>query len=174
MTAVEDLPYRACAGIALFNAEGLVWIGRRTDGPDEAEGRGEWWQMPQGGIDEGEDSIEAARRELMEETNIRSASVLGQSDWLTYDLPQELMGKAWRGKFRGQRMKWTAFRFEGAESEIDVHDPGPGHRPEFTAWRWERLENLPGLIVPFKRAIYEAVAAEFARFATSDPKPDGG
>jgi len=159
------LPYRPCAGIALFNADGLVWIGRRVDGPDEAEGPGAWWQMPQGGIDDGEDPVEAARRELTEETNVRSVSLLGQSDWLTYDLPQDLVGKSWKGKYRGQRQKWVAFRFEGEESEIDVDDPGPGHKPEFSAWRWERLERLPELIVPFKREIYEQVAATFAAFA---------
>lgn len=165
MTDAAALPYRPCAGIALFNADGLVWTGRRVDGPDEAEGRGEWWQMPQGGIDGGEDPVEAARRELTEETNVRSVSYLGETGWLRYDLPDELIGKAWKGRYRGQEMKWVAFRFEGEESEIDVDDPGPGHTPEFTAWRWERLERLPELIVPFKRAIYERVAAEFASFA---------
>lgn len=165
MIDVEALPYRPCAGITLFNDEGLVWIGRRVDGPEEAEGRGAWWQMPQGGIDEGEDVETAARRELMEETNVRSVTLLGQTDWLSYDLPQDLMGKAWRGKYRGQRMKWSAFRFDGDESEINVDDPGPGHRPEFTEWRWERLERLPELIVPFKREIYQQVAAAFAPFA---------
>ncbi len=167
MTDIDPttLPYRPCAGIALFNDDGLVWIGRRVDGPDEAEGPGAWWQMPQGGIDDGEDPVEAARRELTEETNVRSVSLLGQSDWLTYDLPQDLVGKSWKGKYRGQRQKWVAFRFEGEESEIDVDDPGPGHKPEFSAWRWERLERLPELIVPFKREIYKQVAATFAAFA---------
>lgn len=161
----DGLPYRPCAGIALFNANGLVWIGRRVDGPNEAEGRGEWWQMPQGGIDGDEDPIAAARRELMEETNVRSVTPLGETDWLTYDLPQDLLGKAWKGKYRGQRMKWVAFRFDGNDDEIDVVDPGPGHKAEFTDWRWERLDRLPDLIVPFKRGVYEQVAAAFERFA---------
>jgi putative (di)nucleoside polyphosphate hydrolase len=162
------LPYRPCAGIALFNREGLVWIGRRIDGPQEAEGIGQWWQMPQGGIDEGEDPVEAARRELAEETGVISVSYLGEMEWLTYDLPEELIGKAWKGRYRGQRVKWVAFSFDGGEDEIDVLDPGEGHKPEFSEWRWERLEALPELIVPFKREAYEAVAREFARFARSD------
>jgi putative (di)nucleoside polyphosphate hydrolase len=163
-----SLPYRPCAGIALFNPEGLVWVGRRIDGPQEAEGIGQWWQMPQGGIDEGEDPVTAARRELTEETGVTSASYLGEMDWLTYDLPDELIGKAWKGRYRGQRMKWVAFGFDGDEAEIDVLDPGEGHKPEFSEWRWERLEALPELVVPFKRPTYEAVAREFARFAKSD------
>ena len=159
------LPYRPCAGIALFNHDGLVWIGRRIDGPQEAEGAGKWWQMPQGGIDGDEDPIAAARRELAEETHVESVSYLGEMDWLTYDLPELLVGKAWKGRYRGQRMKWVAFRFEGEASEIDVLNPGPGHKPEFSEWRWERLETLPELIVPFKRDVYEAVVRGFARFA---------
>ena len=163
----SDLPYRPCAGIALFNTEGLVWIGRRVDGPSEAEGPGERWQMPQGGIEEGEDSVVAARRELAEETNVRSVSYLGETDWLRYDLPAELVGKAWKGRYRGQRIKWIAFRFGSDDSEIDVNDPGPGYTPEFSAWRWERLDRAPELIVPFKREVYEAVARRFERFTTA-------
>jgi putative (di)nucleoside polyphosphate hydrolase len=163
----SGLPYRPCAGIALFNADGEVWIGRRIDGPKEAEGPGQWWQMPQGGIDEGEDPVAAAQRELCEETNVRSVTYLGETDWMTYDLPAELVGKAWKGRYRGQKMKWVAFRFEGADSEIDVDNPGPGHKPEFSEWRWERLARLPELIVPFKRATYESVVRDFAKFAGS-------
>ncbi len=159
----DSLPYRPCAGIALFNRDGLVWIGRRIDGPQEAEGSGKWWQMPQGGIDGGEDPVAAARRELAEETHVSSVSYLGETDWLTYDLPAELVGKAWKGRYRGQRLKFVAFRFEGDEAEIDVDDPG--HEPEFSAWRWERLERLPDLVVPFKRAVYEAMAKAFAGLA---------
>lgn len=160
------LPYRPCVGIALFGRDGLVWIGRRVDGPDEAEGMGRWWQMPQGGIDEGEDPVVAARRELHEETNITSVRLLGATDdWLRYDLPDGLVGKAWGGRYRGQKTKWVAFRFEGDEREIDVAHPPGDHEPEFLEWRWERLERLPDLIVPFKRAVYQAVAAAFRDYA---------
>ena len=160
----ESLPYRPCAGIALFNKAGLVWIGRRIDGPRAAEGKGNWWQMPQGGIDDGEDPIDAARRELWEETNVTSTSLLGEMDWMTYDLPPELVGRAWRGRYRGQKIKWVAFRFQGADSEINVDDPGPGEKPEFTAWRWERLDATPAVVVPFKRSIYQQLAVSFASF----------
>jgi putative (di)nucleoside polyphosphate hydrolase len=159
------LPYRACAGVVLFNREGRVWIGRRIDGPQEAEGVGQWWQMPQGGIDADEDPVAAARRELAEETGVTSVSYLGEMDWVTYDLPAALVGKAWKGRYRGQRVKWVAFRFEGEESEIDVLNPGHGHKAEFSEWRWERLAALPELVAPFKRDAYEAVVREFARFA---------
>lgn len=159
------LPHRPCAGVALFNREGLVFVGRRIDGPQEAEGVGQWWQMPQGGIDEDEDPVDAARRELAEETGVASVSYLGDMDWVTYDLPAELVGNAWKGRYRGQRVKWIAFRFEGDESEIDVLNPGHGHRAEFSEWRWERLAELPALVAPFKRDSYEAVARAFAKFA---------
>jgi len=162
---ISALPYRPCAGIALFNRDGLVWVGRRIDGPHEAEGVGRWWQMPQGGIDDGEDIAAAAARELQEETNVRSVTRLGETkDWLVYDLPPELIGRAWGGRYRGQRIKFVAFRFDGHDREIDVAHPAGGHKPEFAAWRWERLERLPELIVPFKRALYEAVVKELARF----------
>lgn len=163
MTGYDHLPYRPCAGIALFNRDGKVFVGRRSDGPEEAEGAGRWWQMPQGGIDEGEDLVAAARRELHEETNVTSVSLIRlASDWLLYDLPPELLGKAWGGKFRGQRIRYVAFRFEGDDSEVDVIRPGNGRfKAEFVAWRWEALRDLPGNIIPFKRQIYEAVAREF-------------
>lgn len=133
------------------------------------------WQMPQGGIDPDEAPLAAAERELYEETNIRSVALLGESDrWLTYDIPASLIGVAWKGRYRGQRQKWFAFRFDGDESEIDVVRPGGGgHKPEFEAWRWERLERAPGLVVPFKRSVYEAVAAEFSRFAAAAPGAAG-
>ena len=160
---VEKLPYRPCVGIALFNRTGLVWIGCRSDKDAEGEGEGHWWQMPQGGLDKGEDPYEAALRELYEETSVRSASLIREaSDWLTYDLPTELVGRSWGGRFRGQKQKWFALRFEGDEEEIDVLHPGGGkHKPEFTSWRWEKLERLPRLIVPFKRNVYEGVVAAF-------------
>ena len=162
MIAKDDLPYRPCVGVALFNHDGLVWVGARTFSPDDAEGVGHWWQLPQGGIDKGEDPAEAAIRELYEETNVRSAEFIGETaDWLTYDLPEHLIGKAWKGRYRGQKQKWFAMRFTGDESEIDVVNPGGGHKPEFSDWRWERLDRIPELIVPFKRDVYEQVAAAF-------------
>jgi putative (di)nucleoside polyphosphate hydrolase len=159
----EALPYRPCAGIALFNDDGRVWIGRRIDGPAESEGPGEWWQMPQGGIDNGEEPLSAAKRELREETSVQSVEYLGETDWLNYDLPADLIGRAWKGRYRGQRMKFFSLRFIGTDSEIDV--TVPSYKQEFADWRWEQLDATPELIVPFKRHVYEAVARAFAPFA---------
>jgi putative (di)nucleoside polyphosphate hydrolase len=163
----SKLPYRPCVGVALFNKDGLVWVGRRIDAPGEAEGPGAWWQMPQGGVDEGEELYDAALRELYEETNVRSVEKIGAlKDWLIYDLPPELLGKAWGGRYRGQKQKWFALRFVGRDSEIDIHKPGGGKsKPEFMDWRWERLARLPELIVPFKRGVYVEVAKGFAKLA---------
>jgi putative (di)nucleoside polyphosphate hydrolase len=119
--------------------------------------------MPQGGIDEGEDPYLAALRELHEETNIRSVEKVGEiAEWLHYDLPGDLVGRAWKGHYRGQKQKWYAFRLVGKETEIDIAHPAGGHKPEFVEWRWEPMDNLPNLVVPFKRAIYERVVQEFA------------
>ena len=124
------------------------------------------WQMPQGGIDPGEEPWPAALRELREETSIRSVERLGESaEWLTYDIPRDIVGQAWKGQYRGQTQKWFAVRFTGAESEIDVVHPDGAHEAEFSAWRWEPLQNVPDLVVPFKRAVYERVVAEFAKYA---------
>ena len=164
----DGLPYRPCVGIALFNADGRVLIGRRKGGAKNDEARiGYEWQMPQGGIDPGEEPLTAARRELFEETNVASAALLGEArQWLNYDLPASAQAGRWRGRYRGQTQKWFAFRFEGEDSQIDIHHPGAGrHTAEFDAWRWERLAELPKLIVPFKRAVYEAVVEEFAGFS---------
>ena len=158
-----DLPYRPCVGVVLFNRQGLAWIGRRAERPDN-EGAGHWWQMPQGGIDKGEDPAAAALRELREETGARSVEIIGETPgWLRYDLPDELIGKAWGGKYRGQEQKWFAMRHLGDEAEIDIS--GIGHSPEFDAWRWERLERLPELVVPFKRGVYEQVVEAFRHLA---------
>ncbi|MEA2993306.1 MAG: putative (di)nucleoside polyphosphate hydrolase [Alphaproteobacteria bacterium] len=166
MPRFEDLPYRPCAGMCLLNREGLVFIGRRINGPEHVDAT-HVWQMPQGGIDPDEDTYKAALRELYEETHIRSVERLGEiREWLTYDIPRELAGQAWDGEYRGQTQKWYALRFTGADSEIDIARPGGGgHKPEFVEWRWEPMQNLPDLVVPFKRQIYERVVAEFARFA---------
>src|SRR5262245_29192941 len=116
----SDLPYRPCVGVMLLNAAGRVWIGRRID-VDNEEGSGEWWQMPQGGIDKGEDPAAAALRELHEETSIRSAKIIAESpEWYKYDLPSHLIGKSWKGKYRGQTQKWFALRFTGNEGEINL------------------------------------------------------
>ncbi len=150
------LPYRPCVGVTLFNREGLVFAARRIDTEMEA------WQMPQGGIDEGEDPTVAALRELEEEIGTNKAEIIGETrDWLQYDLPPELVGKVWKGRYRGQRQKWFAMRFLGDDSDINIDTD----HPEFCAWRWERLERLPNLIVPFKRKIYQDIVSEFAHLA---------
>jgi len=160
----ESLPYRPCVGLTVLNPAGRVFIGRRLDGPEHVDDT-HVWQMPQGGVDPGEDTWPAALRELYEETNIRSVECLGEiEDWLTYDIPRDIVGRAWKGRYRGQRQKWYALRFTGKESEIDINCPA-GHKPEFMAWRWEPIANLPALIVPFKRPVYERVVQEFGRFA---------
>jgi len=166
MSSYEDLPYRPCVGIVVFNREGRVFIGRRAAGGDEHVDLTHAWQMPQGGIDEGEEPWPAALRELYEETNIRSVEKLGEIvDWLAYDIPREIVGRAWSGRYRGQKQKWFAARFTGQDGEIDIAHPAGGHKAEFIAWRWEPIANVPALVVPFKRDVYAKVAAEFARFA---------
>jgi putative (di)nucleoside polyphosphate hydrolase len=159
----DTLPYRRCVGVMLLNRDGLVWIGdRRKDATPEHVGDGYSWQMPQGGLDRGEDPYHAALRELAEETSVVSASLLAEApEWYSYDLPQDVANRSWKGRYRGQTQKWFAFRFDGDESEIDVRHPRGGHRPEFSAWRWERMERLPELIIPFKRPVYEKVVAAF-------------
>ncbi|MCA1952570.1 MAG: RNA pyrophosphohydrolase [Hyphomicrobiales bacterium] len=165
------MPYRPCVGVALFNREGRVFVGRRRPdkGPEYRDPVFEW-QMPQGGIDPGEDPYTAALRELYEETNIRSTALLAEApEWYRYDLPLDALGKALKGRYRGQTQKWFALRFTGDEAEIDVRAPGGGHhKPEFVDWRWERLENLPDLIIPFKRGVYEQVVRAFAPLVAAE------
>jgi putative (di)nucleoside polyphosphate hydrolase len=138
MTDASSLPYRPCVGVMLLNPQGLAFVGRRAERIGASEGSGNWWQMPQGGVDEGE-TLEVA----------------------AYDLPPELIGFAWKGRYRGQRQMWFAARFEGEESEIDL-GPHPGHKAEFDAWAWVPAAELPDLVVPFKREVYIQVVAEFA------------
>jgi putative (di)nucleoside polyphosphate hydrolase len=166
MASYESLPYRPCAGIAVFNRAGLVFVGRRAGGPEHVD-RDHVWQMPQGGIDEGEDPYRAALRELYEETSITSVERLGEiPEWLTYDIPRDIVGEAWGGRYRGQKQKWYALRFTGEDREIDIaHPGGGGHKPEFIDWRWATMDDLPGLVVPFKRQTYERVVAEFRSIA---------
>lgn len=163
----KPLPYRLCAGVMLLNRAGLVFIGRRLGGPEHTDATHSW-QMPQGGLDPNEDPYEGALRELYEETSVRSVTKLAESkDWYAYDLPTEVGKSAWRGRYRGQKQKWFALRFTGDDKEIDVRMPGGGkHKPEFLEWRWEPMENLPGLIIPFKRQVYLQVVHEFSRFGT--------
>jgi putative (di)nucleoside polyphosphate hydrolase len=146
----------------VLNREGRVFVGRRFDGPEHVDRRYPW-QMPQGGLDRGEDPYRAALRELAEETNIKSVERLAEAGkWFVYDLPLEAAATAWGGRYRGQKQKWYALRFTGKDSEIDVLHPAGGHEPEFSAWRWVEMRELPDLIIPFKRKVYEQVVAEFA------------
>jgi len=152
----EDLPYRPCVGVMLFNREGLVFVGKRID--QTVEG----WQMPQGGIDDGEAPLEAALREMKEEIGTNNAEFLRElNEWLEYDLPAHLLGIALHGRYRGQRQKWLAMRFRGEDSEINVATP----EPEFESWKWLAIEALPRLIVPFKRDTYAKVIAAFRDLA---------
>lgn len=149
---MTNLPYRPGVGLMLFNAEGRVFVGRRIDSTVEA------WQMPQGGIDDGETPEQAALRELAEEIGTNDAEIIASSrDWLTYDLPAELVGKVWKGRFRGQKQKWFALRFRGSDADINI---ATAH-PEFNAWCWAPFEQLAELIVPFKRTLYLQVMEEF-------------
>ncbi|MBN9335074.1 RNA pyrophosphohydrolase [Devosia sp.] len=162
----ETMPYRDCVGVAVFNAQGNVFVGRRKAGAhfqNENELSAPW-QMPQGGIDKGEDPLKAALRELYEETSISAVSLLAEApEWIYYDLPDDALGVALKGKYRGQRQRWFAFAFTGNDGDIDVTAPGGGKfHAEFDAWRWERLSRTPSLIVPFKRDAYEKVVAAFA------------
>ncbi len=162
----KDLPYRRSAGVALLNRDGADYIARPKKSRAAGHVAGHECQMPPGGIDDGEAPFEAALRELFEETNVSSASLIAEApQWLSYDLPDNARGR-WRGRYRGQTQKWFLLRFEGEDSEIDIERPGGGgHTPEFDAWRWERLEALPDLVVPFKRRVYEGVVAAFAPLA---------
>lgn len=150
------LPYRPCVGVMMVNAHGRVFVGKRIDSKE-----GDAWQMPQGGIDDGEDLHPAGMRELAEETGVPAhlVTIIAESrEEHFYDLPPELVGKLWRGKYRGQRQKWLLLRFNGEDSDIrlDAHDPA-----EFLDWKWVEPELLPDLIVPFKRRVYRQVVDEF-------------
>ncbi len=158
----DALPYRPNVGAVLFAPRGHVLVARRADLPN-AEGAPGGWQLPQGGIDAGEDPRVAVLRELAEEIGTDRFAIIGEHpEWLTYDLPTALVGMALGGKFRGQRQRWFALRFLGVDADIRLdRDP----HPEFDAWRWAKLGELPALAAAFKRPIYEVIAASFAHFA---------
>lgn len=148
------LPYRPCAGVVLVNAEGRIFAGRRIDNPIDA------WQMPQGGLDDGEDPRDAALRELREETGIapEDCEIVAEiPGWVRYDLPPELVGKIWKGRYGGQVQKWFLVRFTGRDDQIDIRT----EHPEFDAWRWMTPDEVAGKIVPFKRAVYQEILAAF-------------
>ena len=152
----NDLPYRPCVGVMLVNEWGKVFVGKRIDNKE-----GDAWQMPQGGMDDGEDVLTAGLRELAEETGVTGdlAKLLARSkEELLYDLPEELLGTLWGGKYRGQRQHWLLMRFTGADEQIDLE---AHHPPEFFEWKWVEPEHLPDLIVPFKKRVYRAVLEEF-------------
>jgi putative (di)nucleoside polyphosphate hydrolase len=157
--------YRPCVGIMVLNRDGLVWMGRRFDDSRDYK-MGELWQMPQGGIDPGEEPVEAALRELYEETSIKSVEILQESqDWFKYDLPAGIAKTGWRARYRGQIQKWFAVRFEGADDEINILDPGDGNIQEFDLWKWVPMADVPGMIIAFKRGVYDSVVEEFADLA---------
>ncbi|WP_135504042.1 RNA pyrophosphohydrolase [Roseovarius aestuariivivens] len=150
---IAKLPYRPCVGVMLANEAGHVFVGQRIDTDAPA------WQMPQGGVDEGEDARTAALRELWEETSVPADLVTVEAEtegWVTYDLPHDLVPKVWKGRFRGQKQKWFLLRFHGTDDQVNIQTD----QPEFSEWRWLPPADLPAAIVPFKRAVYEAVLDE--------------
>lgn len=153
----ENLPYRAGVGVMLVNADSRVFVGQRFDSTVEA------WQMPQGGIDPGEDPYQAALRELEEETGVPghlTSRLAETADWLDYDLPDALLGTIWKGRYRGQRQKWFALRFHGTDADVNLLAHEAAGHAEFKAWQWAGLEQLAALIVPFKRELYTRIVSE--------------
>jgi len=149
---LTPLPYRPCVGMMLLNRDNKVLVAKRLDFIAEA------WQMPQGGIDEGEAPRDALFREMEEEIGTRNAKIMAEYDgWLSYDLPDHLIGKLWKGKYRGQRMKWFLLRYLGEDSDIDLHT----HQPEFSEWKWLEMDKVPESIVDFKRALYTKLVEFF-------------
>ncbi|GLQ07872.1 RNA pyrophosphohydrolase [Sneathiella chinensis] len=159
MTPVQDLPYRPCAGMMVINRHGQVFVGKRIDMASDH------WQMPQGGIDAGEDPLTAARREVLEEIGTDKIELIYElPDWLTYDLPDHLIGKVWKGKYRGQKQKWFLFQLTGADEDINIFT----EHQEFSEWRWLEVSELPKRIVPFKKDIYEILVERFTPYIQSD------
>jgi putative (di)nucleoside polyphosphate hydrolase len=157
--------YRRCVGVVLLNRDRRVWIGRRFQKQND-DGIGKWWQMPQGGLDEGEALVDCARREMAEETSVTSMELLAEApQWYNYDLPQHLIGRSWKGRYRGQTQKWFAFKFTGDDGEVNLAPPG--HKQEFDEWRWATMDEALALIVPFKKPVYEQVMQAFRHLTTA-------
>ncbi|WP_170336385.1 RNA pyrophosphohydrolase [Ruegeria arenilitoris] len=152
---IAKLPYRPCVGLMLMNADGKIFVGQRNDRHKDA------WQMPQGGVDKGENPRDAALRELWEETGVTAdlVEIIAETDgWLPYDLPHDIVPKIWKGRYRGQEQKWFLMRFTGRDDQINIQT----EHPEFTHWKWQEPNRLIEEIVPFKRVVYEQVVAAFA------------
>lgn len=152
---ISELPYRPCVGIMLLNPQGRVFVGQRIDTNQDA------WQMPQGGIDKGEDPKDAALRELWEETSVsaKNVTIAAQTpEWLTYDLPHDLVPKIWKGRYRGQKQLWFLMRFSGTDDQVVIET----EHPEFSEWTWIDPADLVEKIVPFKREVYAQVVAAFS------------
>lgn len=153
---IASLPYRPCVGVMLLNDANKVFVAKRIDMRSEA------WQMPQGGIDEGETPEQAAMREMLEEIGTDNAEIIAEnSGWLNYDLPEHLVPKLWDGQFRGQKQKWFALRYRGTDADINIDT----ETPEFSEWKWADMRSLPDIIVPFKRELYAKLVTEFAHLA---------
>ena len=163
---VDHLPYRPCVGIMLLNAANEVFVAQRIDAIAEA------WQMPQGGIDKGENPVDAAMRELLEEIGTNNAEIIAEHpEWIPYDLPEQLVGRLWKGRYRGQTQKWFAMRFLGTDDEINIDT----EEPEFNAWRWVAMSALADLVVPFKRHVYTNLVETFGDLAkTTETQISGG
>ncbi|ATP11807.1 RNA pyrophosphohydrolase [Bartonella henselae] len=160
---LTTLPYRRSVGILVFNHEGKVWVGRRLMVCIHEDTKiYHRWQLPQGGIDENEEPLDAARRELYEETGIRSIELIKEAKyWFHYDFPQEIVGSVLGSKYRGQIQKWFAFQFTGELSEIKINPPPDGHKAEFDQWKWVDLETLPSIVISFKKHVYMKIVNEF-------------
>ncbi len=163
----HNLPYRKCVGIMVLNSDNKVWVGHRiAETTNQDASAAKLWQMPQGGIDKGEEPEQAARRELYEETGMQSVDLLAEApDWINYDLPKHLIGIALKGKYRGQSQRWFAYRFNGDEKEIQINPPPSNEKAEFDQWDWAEMNVLPDLIVPFKRELYLEVVEAFNHLA---------
>ena len=165
---LKDLPYRPCVGAALFNQKGLVWVGKRLIKPNTK--LKPIWQLPQGGIEEGESADCAVLRELKEETGINQVEIICESKrWIKYDLPIGLIGNIWGGLYRGQRQKWFALKFLGTDVNVDLNTH---EQPEFSDWKWLTLRTIPLIAAPFKKKVYQAVAKEFRNIVRESKKLD--
>lgn len=155
---IDRLPYRPCVGLMVLNADGKIFVAQRNDMRSEA------WQMPQGGIDKGEEPREAALRELEEEIGTADAEILAESeDWHSYDLPRELVPKLWKARYRGQTQKWFALRLRSGDESVNIET----EHPEFSAWKWVDISEVVELAVPFKRELYRDIVAEFRHLTKS-------